>query len=365
MPVAYFFLSDITGYTAYLTASELEHAQEILSSLFEILLNNIKPPLRVAKLEGDAIFAYLPAETIGYGQTILDTVENMYSGFRQAQQVMHLNTTCKCRACNGIDNLDLKFFLHYGEYALQRLMGQEELAGPAVILAHRLMKNTASEKTGLRAYAMFTQAALEAMQIQPEAQSLTTHRESYEYLGETPVFLYDLHAFWERSRQQRRVFVAPEQAEANAYIQVVAPPAVVWDIITNPATRGLVVAGEMSVSGQQNGRIGVGATYHCAHHDGSATDQLILDWQPLEYITTYDRMQIPEMEFSLLCTDWIKENSNGSSQVIFSIGAPQADDAQTQAQIDRMWPALKAELIQHVEGHAGTAYAKILAERGY
>ncbi|MDI6695555.1 MAG: DUF2652 domain-containing protein [Anaerolineales bacterium] len=365
MPAAYFFLSDITGYTAYLTASELEHAQEILSALFETLLNSIKPPLRVAKLEGDAIFAYLPAEAIGYGQTILDTVENMYSGFRQTQQVMRLNTTCTCRACNGIDSLDLKFFLHYGEYALQRLMGQEELAGSAIILAHRLMKNTASEKTGLRAYAMFTQAALEAMQVQPEFQSLIPHQERYEHLGETSVFLYDLHAFWERSRQQRRVFVAPEQAEANAHIHVAAPPAVVWDIMTNPATRGLVVAGEMSVSGRQDGRIGIGATYHCSHHDGSATDQLILDWQPLEYITTRDRMQILDMEFSLLCTDWIKANSDGTSQVIFSISVPQAEDALTQAQIDEMWLGLKAELVRHVEGHAGQAYAEILAGRGY
>lgn len=104
-----------------------------------------------------------------------------------------------------------------------------------------------------------------------------------------------------------------------------------------------------------------------AHHDGSATDQLILDWQPLEYITTRDRVYLPEMEFSILCTDWIKANSDGSNQVVFSISAPQADDVQTQAHIDidEMWSALRAEPVRRVEGHAGQAYANILAERGY
>jgi hypothetical protein len=32
---------------------------------------------------------------------------------------MHHNTTCTCKACANIPNLDLKLFVHFGEYIMQ------------------------------------------------------------------------------------------------------------------------------------------------------------------------------------------------------------------------------------------------------
>jgi hypothetical protein len=51
-------IADITGYTAFLSGSELEHAQDSLSSLLNLLLRETKAPLKVANLEGDAVFTY-------------------------------------------------------------------------------------------------------------------------------------------------------------------------------------------------------------------------------------------------------------------------------------------------------------------
>lgn len=51
-----FVIADITGYTAFLTQSELDHAHEILKTLFDTLLNNIKTPLQISNFQGDAIF---------------------------------------------------------------------------------------------------------------------------------------------------------------------------------------------------------------------------------------------------------------------------------------------------------------------
>lgn len=365
MPSAYFFLSDICGYTAYLTGTELDHAQEILHTLFETLLGSMQPPLKIAKLEGDAIFAYLPFEQICHGQMILDTVESMYAGFRRVQKAMRLNTTCTCRACQGINTLDLKFCLHYGDYVIQRLMEQEELAGPAVILAHRLLKNTVEEKTRLMAYALFTEAAIEAMQAQAIAATFIQHVESYEHLGSVPIYIYDLHPFWERIQGQRREFVTPESASAIARIHVVAPPAVTWDIFTNPGTRGRIVAGQVHATGNHDGRLGIGAVYHCAHHDGTMVEGAIVDWQPLEYITTNELSHEPEMEISFMMTCWLEGQPDGTSRVIFSIGAPQAEDPKQQAVLDAVWPQASREMVDHMEQHATQAFTQILAERGY
>ena len=52
---------------------------------------------------------------------------------------------CRCNACRNINALDLKFFVHYGEFGIQRLDAHEELIGTDVNLIHRLLKNTVNQ----------------------------------------------------------------------------------------------------------------------------------------------------------------------------------------------------------------------------
>ncbi len=51
-------IADISGYTSYLAGTELDHAQDILADLMTIVVGALKPTFRLAKLEGDAAFAY-------------------------------------------------------------------------------------------------------------------------------------------------------------------------------------------------------------------------------------------------------------------------------------------------------------------
>ena len=48
----YFIITDISGYTEYLTRSELEHANETLQSLFDAQLAHIKFPLHIMEYDG-------------------------------------------------------------------------------------------------------------------------------------------------------------------------------------------------------------------------------------------------------------------------------------------------------------------------
>ncbi len=164
---AYFVISDITGYTAFLTGSEAEHAQEIIQSLMLLLVQHNRPPLKVSKLEGDAVFAYAPKGSFLQGQTFIELLENTYADFRKYREQMRVNTTCTCRACSNIPNLDLKFFLHYGSYNLMSISGNAELSGPDVILVHRLLKNSIFEKTGKKAYIYITETAMQALGLGP------------------------------------------------------------------------------------------------------------------------------------------------------------------------------------------------------
>jgi hypothetical protein len=61
----YLLIADITGYTQYLSESELEHAQETLTALLEVRVENTRPPLVISRLEGDAAGASLQAGSGG------------------------------------------------------------------------------------------------------------------------------------------------------------------------------------------------------------------------------------------------------------------------------------------------------------
>jgi hypothetical protein len=54
----YLLIADISGYTLYLSKSELEHAQEILTALLELLVDHTRPPLVISRLAGDAVISY-------------------------------------------------------------------------------------------------------------------------------------------------------------------------------------------------------------------------------------------------------------------------------------------------------------------
>jgi hypothetical protein len=54
----YLVLADISGYTAFLAGTELDHANAIVRELTTVVRERLSPPMRFVKLEGDAVFCY-------------------------------------------------------------------------------------------------------------------------------------------------------------------------------------------------------------------------------------------------------------------------------------------------------------------
>jgi hypothetical protein len=117
----YLLIADITGYTRYLSESELEHAQETLTALLELLVENTRPPLVISRLAGDAVISYGLRGDFFQGQTFIEKIEDIYVTFRKALERLVLNNTCRCNACANISLLDLKFFIHYGSFGIQHI----------------------------------------------------------------------------------------------------------------------------------------------------------------------------------------------------------------------------------------------------
>jgi hypothetical protein len=282
----FLIISDITGYSKYVNESELEHARDSLSALLNLLLDHTKSPLVLSKLEGDAVFSYAPKHGFLQGQTLLDMIETTYASFRKALELMVLNTTCTCNACRNLPNLDLKFFVHFGEYMTQKFGNLTELVGNDVNLVHRLAKNHIKEQTGFKAYAAFTQSVMDALGLADFQNSLTPHRETFADVGEVQMYVLDMHSVWERLKDRVRIEVKPEDALVVREYIFPVPPSICWEYMTKPEFRQMVLGVEkVEVGNLKQGRTAADSVYYC-YHGNMETRLLLLDWQPFEQYTT-------------------------------------------------------------------------------
>ena len=287
-------IADISGYTRYLTSSELEHAQQVLGSLMELLVDRTLPPLRVAGLQGDAVFSYGVAGGALGGQTLVDMIETTYVAFRRAIEQMVLNTTCRCNACANISSLDLKFLVHYGTFSISPLRGNDELLGPAVIEVHRLLKNSITEATGVRAYTAYTAAAVGALGLDGFTENLTPHTETYPDLGTLSMWVQDMHPVWEDQRDDSRVRVNPDDALARVQDELPVPLAVAWELLLRPEYRSILFGVDrQDPSQRRHGRVAEGTVFTCYHGASTVTTQTVLALKPLHYLVTEDTTPIP------------------------------------------------------------------------
>ena len=310
-------IADISGYTRYLAGAELDHAQDILADLMTTVVGALRPGYRLAKLEGDAAFAYLIVDRVD-GSQLLDTIERTYFAFRRRLRDISQATSCECNACVLMPRLDLKVIAHHGSVVRHRIAGREELVGSDVIVAHRLLKNHVVERLGIAAYAMFSAACISAMGVDPVALGMTGFVDAYDDLGEMTNYVHDLGAAWTAEQQLRRVMVT--QRDAGYVFEVIhpAPRDIVWSFMTDPVLRPRWQAGVTDVDELPTApRRGVGTTNHCMHGKDVLVEE-ILDWRPTDYVT--QRTTVPN-GFTAVSTYTFEDVPEGTRvRVLFTWG---------------------------------------------
>ncbi len=58
MPRSLLFIPDISGFTKFVQTTEVEHSQHVISELLEVLISANTQELKLAEIEGDALFFY-------------------------------------------------------------------------------------------------------------------------------------------------------------------------------------------------------------------------------------------------------------------------------------------------------------------
>jgi len=282
----YLFITDITGYTQFLTQSELDHAKEILDALFDSILHHLNPPIVISGTQGDAIISYFPEDAFVQAQSIVEEMEHIYFDFQHQLSLMKLNTTCTCKACANMATLDLKIFLHYGQYMLQQIGERVDLQGADVILIHRLMKNSVKEKYGISGYGLITEAAVEALGISGLTDDMHGHTEQVEHFEDARMFIYDLNKIWKARQKTDRQTLTPKNAFVWADVLVPIPQWLAWDLsLSDEVKRRIFFVDDILRGDDLGSRVGSGTKFHCVHHERDV-DFVVLDLEAPNYITS-------------------------------------------------------------------------------
>ena len=282
-------IADLTGYTAYLTGSEIEHAPVIAGDLLETIVGRLEPPFRLAKFEGDAAFLFVE-DGHADGSLLLDAIEATYLAFRRRLRSIDQATTCDCNSCRLAQKLDLKVFIHHGTFVRGRIAGRDELAGSDVIIVHRLLKGTGATEARAKGFALFTAAAVGALGLEPGGLGLRPGEESIEHVGRVGTYTLDLESRWQTESGKRRVDIAESGAAFDIEATLAAEPSVVWAHLTSPALRARWEGPLVITESSAGGRRGVGTTTRCVT-GRLATLEEIVDWQPYDRVAW--RLAVP------------------------------------------------------------------------
>jgi len=306
----YLTLADISGYNAFVAGTEFDHAQEIIGDLLEFLVERLRPLLTLVQIEGDAVFAYTPENRITRGETLFELIENTYTAFKNHLTSIKRHQTCTCAACQNVNSLDLKFFVHFGEYIEQSIDDHHGLLGYApMFVRKRKWKEPVANTTGWQGYALFTENSLSKLDLQPEGL------EALEF-AESPVkaFGLNLQIRYEVLLETRQVAVSPDIADAALTFEIDAPPPVAWEWLNDPHGRNQWWASFIRWTKRlrPGGRTGPGAVNHCDHGVGDVLET-VMDWRPFDYYTV--EMRITPGQFNVMQTIHLEALPNGKTGI--------------------------------------------------
>jgi hypothetical protein len=185
----FLILIDISGYTRFTRLHRLSamHAEQIITDLLESIISRASLPLVVHEILGDSVNFYAFADE--GRQTALEVrrqVSAIFDAFRLREgELISDCALCVCQACQNVGKLHLKAVLHHGHAIFNVVSGFRKVSGEDVILAHRLLKNSVSEKEYVLETEAFHQLAGEPEGIRQERRT-----EQYEDIGPVNVRVF-------------------------------------------------------------------------------------------------------------------------------------------------------------------------------
>lgn len=218
---ALLFMPDISGFTQFVSETEVMHSQHIVQELLEILIDSNHLNLQVSEIEGDAIFFYRPGDKPDM-KSLLQQVEKMFTRFHAHLKLYEHQRICPCGACKNAVDLSLKIIVHFGDVTGISIKEHKKLFGKDVILLHRLLKNSLNR----REYVLFTEGLVNELEHHHLPNWYMPQQASEQYdVGEVRFYFSDLSDLHKTVRVDLPVYNSSSKTYvAFAEEEVIAAP---------------------------------------------------------------------------------------------------------------------------------------------
>lgn len=290
-------IPDISGFTEFMTTTELTHSTTAINMLIDAMIKAIGDEYEVAEIEGDAVLLVKkgPAPT---RQEILNTCLNIFNAFHYQRKWMQQHMVCACGACLAITNLTLKFVVHHGpvaEISVGRFVKQ---SGPEMIIAHRLLKNNIDNNE----YLLISEKLFEQATNLSEQDDLEWASSSTEYASIGKVD----YRFALLSKAREKVPEPPQlendyHVDDTSYHEISIPANFrdVYMVVMNIPGRAEWVPGLLTVE-QEIPAVFIGSIHHCTFENYHAIISPLRMTMSDDTIFYAESCRIPEMELSLV-----------------------------------------------------------------
>jgi len=157
---AILLVADISGFTKFMKSHiiSISHAKQVIVRLLKAIIKSSRSPLKIAELEGDAVFYYAACNEKNLEKIVAEVKLQMIRFFNSFSDEIDILTgldACSCEACMKTKDLKLKIVVHIGNIYFEKLNRTEKLFGLDVIVVHRMLKNSVPSKE----YVMMTEEA--------------------------------------------------------------------------------------------------------------------------------------------------------------------------------------------------------------
>ena len=169
-------IPDISGFTEFMTTTELNHSSHAINLLIDEILTAVGDEYDVSEIEGDAVLLIKkgPAPS---KKEILDICLKIFNAFHFRRMWIQRYTVCPCKACQSIRNLTLKFVVHHGPLVEIKVGRFTKQSGLEMIVAHRLLKNSIENHE----YLLITEKLLQQESDSSETEDMEWTNSSSEY----------------------------------------------------------------------------------------------------------------------------------------------------------------------------------------
>jgi len=295
MDKATILIPDISGFTEFLSHTEIEHSTHIINELLEIIIEKNSLDFFLSEIEGDAVLFYKkgnpPSTTALIGQCL-----SMFEAFHYQLKVIARDTVCQCGACQMTHNLNLKFVIHSGEIFEYKINRFVKASGIDMIIAHRLLKNQVPGNE----YILLSKGAEEQAGVIDNSPGLTWNKAADQYAS-----IGTVNYQYASLRQIRKNLPSPPDRENPALeqirpndqtisIEIAAPMKHVYQTLVNVEKRVLWVNGMKKVDWEASTeRLG---TKHVCFTSGLRLEHTIMKTEFLPtQINYYEKVRILEL----------------------------------------------------------------------